>query len=252
LRRYSTLTDTGVQAGLERDVAFASISVDYGLPGKPGYSYDRPFDYFHLDATATTVDESIPETVAIRGLLFGDDHTRGPNYAGIWGLYGNYDYLAPQIFKLSSTALTVGTTGQWLVSDRLALQGSLLAGVGFTSSGTVANERAERAYRYSVAPQALVALRAVYRDVAMLDVTANEYFLADSLESTGATGSENVARVQASVTVRVVGRHAIGLGYVEARRDARFDDILDVPQSVGSLSLFYTHLSDTSFGVVRR
>jgi hypothetical protein len=252
LRRYTTLTDTGVQAGLNPDVAVGTVSVDYGLPGKRGYSYDRPFDYFHLDATATTNEEAIPETVSIRGLLLGDDYSHGHEYRGIWGLYGNYDYFSPQVFKLSSTALSLGTTGQYLVSHKLALQGSVLAGVGFTATGTTANERAERSYRYSVSPQALVALRAVYGDVAMLDVTANEYFLADSIESTRATRSENVVRAQVSLTVRVAGCHAIGLGFTHANRDARFEGFIDVPQSVNSVTLFYTHLGDTNFGVVRR
>ena len=147
--------------------------------------------------------------------------------------------------------MTVGTTGQYLVSDKFARQGSLLAGLGFTSTGTTANERAERSYRYSVTPQGLIALRAAYSDVAMLDVTANEYFLASSIDSTRATGSENVARVQVSLTVRVIGCHAIRLEFIEAHRDARFETIIDTPQSVRSVGLYYSFLSDTKFGIVR-
>jgi hypothetical protein len=251
VRRYTTLTDLGVRAGLNENVAVAAVSIDYGLPGKRGYTYKRPFDYFHLDATATSNEDAIPETVNVRGLLVGKDYCRGPNVSGIWGLYGNYEFFSPQIFKLSSTALTVGTTGQYLVSDKFALQGSLLAGIGFTSTGTTATERAERSYRYSVTPQGLLAVRAMYDDVAMLDVTAQEYFLANNLDSTRATESENVVRVQATLTVRVVGCHAVSLGFTHARRDASFDGFLDGPQDVSSISLFYTHLSDKHFGVVR-
>ena len=252
VRHMATLSDIGVLSGLNRDVAVAAVSLDYGLPGKSGYSYHRPFDYFHLEATATSSESAIPESLMIRGLLAGTKYSRGAKYDGIWGLYGTYDYFSPEIFKLSSTGLSVGTTGQYLVSDKLALQGSLLGGVGFTATGTTANERLERGYRYSASPQGLVALRAVYGDVAKLDVTVNEYFLANSFGSNRATGSENVVRAQATLTVRVFGCHAISLGFIEAHRDARFEDIVDAPQTVRGLSLFYTHLSDVNFGVVRR
>ena len=251
VRHNATLTDTGVQSGLNRDVAVVGVSHDYGLPGKRGYSYDRPFDYFHFEATGTSNQDAVPESLVIRGLLLGRDYCYGRKYSGIWGLYGTYDYFSPQIFKLSSTALSVGTTGQYLVSDQFALQGSLLVGLGFTATGTTANERVERGYRYSESPQAVVALRAVYRDRAMLDVTANEYFLADSLGSNRTSGAENVVYSRISLTVRVAGRHAVGVGYVQARRDASFEGVFDVPQTVNGFTLFYTLLSDTNFGVVR-
>ena len=36
---------------LKRTEALADFSIDYGMPGKPGYTYTRPFDYFNLQAT---------------------------------------------------------------------------------------------------------------------------------------------------------------------------------------------------------
>lgn len=51
------------------------------------------------------------------GLLLGRDYAVGNNYRGVVGLYGSYDCFAPQIFRVSSTALSVGTTGQaWLLA----------------------------------------------------------------------------------------------------------------------------------------
>jgi hypothetical protein len=40
-----------------------------GLPGRAGYTYTRPFDYFRLDATASSVD--IIEKVTSHGVLAG-------------------------------------------------------------------------------------------------------------------------------------------------------------------------------------
>jgi hypothetical protein len=251
VRRNATLNDTDVLTNLHRDTAAAAFSIDYGLPGKRGYAYRRPFDYFHFEATATSSENALPENIVVRGLLTGSETWAGPSYRGIWGLYGSYDYFSPEVFTVSSTALSLGTTGQYLVSDRLALQGSLLGGVGFTAAGTTADTRADRGYRYSVSPQALVALRAVYGDVAMLDLTANEYFLANDLASNGATGSENIVRAQLALTVRITGHHAVRLEFVASSRDPSFSGIIDSTESVGALSLYYVHLSDTNLGVVR-
>jgi hypothetical protein len=251
-RRNVALKDIGVLSNIDRNVAVAAFGIDYGLPGRPEYSYSRPFDYFHLEGTATSSENAIPENLMVRGLLVGTSYSSGPHYRGILGAYGCYDYFSPEVFTVSSTALSVGTTGQLIVSDKLALQGSLLTGVGFTAAGTAADRSADRSYRYSASPQALVALRAVYGDVAMLDLTVNDYLLSNSLESSGPSGRENIVRAQLSLIVRVSGRHAIGLQFVESSRHPSLSDLFDSQESVGALSLFYTFLGDTSFGVVRR
>ena len=62
----------------------------------------------------------------------------------------------------------------------------------------------------------------------------------------------NVLRAQISLTFRVSGPHAIGLQFVESRRDPRFSGLPNLRQSVGALSLFYTFLGDEKFGVVRQ
>lgn len=47
----------------------------YGLPGKPGYSYTRPFDYFHFESSvAYSSKRTTFDNVMIRGLLFGTDY----------------------------------------------------------------------------------------------------------------------------------------------------------------------------------
>jgi len=38
------------------------------------------------------------------------DYEVGDRYRGAWGLYGLYDYIAPQTFHVSSTAAALGTT----------------------------------------------------------------------------------------------------------------------------------------------
>src|SRR6266511_2308159 len=53
LRIGATLTTSVTNEGLANDVkrqeGSADYSMTYGLPGKPGYRYTRPFDYFHFE-----------------------------------------------------------------------------------------------------------------------------------------------------------------------------------------------------------
>jgi hypothetical protein len=250
-RRNTTLKDVGALTNISKDDATAAFSIDYGTPGKPGYTYDKPFQYFHFEGAATSSSNAIPENIMVRGLLYGTDYASGSDYRGVWGLYGTYDYFSPELFRVSSTGLAVGTTGQLLLSDKFALQGTLMGGGGYTAAGTNAHSQLKREYHYSASPQAVVALRLVYDDVAMLDFTANDYFLTGSTGSASNTGSENILRAQISLTVRVSGPHAVGLQFVESRRDPRFSGLPNLRQSVGALSLFYTFLGDEKFGVVR-
>ena len=108
-----------------------------------------------------------------RGLLIGTSYASGDSTRGILGLYGSYDYIAPQIFRVSTTALSLGTTWQTWLSQDVALQGTSLGGVGYGAAGSV--QRAdERDYHYGATPQALLALRLILGERAMLDVTGRE------------------------------------------------------------------------------
>ena len=132
----------------KRNEAQANFSLDYGLPGKPGYRYERPFDYFAFEATASSANTF--ESVLTRGLLVGRDYAYGNRYRGLWGLYGSYDYLSPQTFRISTTAVSLGTTGEWRASDKIVVQGTALAGLGYAAVGSV-NGTAERDYHYGTA-----------------------------------------------------------------------------------------------------
>src|SRR5260221_703142 len=156
---------------LRRDEALADFLIDYGLPGKEGYSYSRPFDYFSLQATASSANGF--ENVMTRGLLKGREY-EGRAYRGVWGLFGTYDYIAPQTYRVSSTAAALGTTGQWWVRDSVAVLGTALAGAGYTAAGST-RSTADNDFHYGVAPQALVAVRAIYKDMCAIDVSAREY-----------------------------------------------------------------------------
>ncbi|MGD1152144.1 MAG: DUF3943 domain-containing protein [Syntrophales bacterium] len=239
--------DQGVSSDINRGGATADFSMAYGLPGKPGYGYTRPFDYFHFEFIAVDNSDNPLEDVMIRGLLFGKKYEVGDSYRGIWGLYGGYDYISPQIFRVSSTAASLGTTFQWWLAQAVALQGSVLGGVGYGAAGTISGV-GERNYHYGVAPQGLLALRLIFGDRAMLDATGRAYYIGD--QGSTEPGRENIGRLNAGLTVRVHGRHALGIQYIASSRDAYYPNRADVHQTTATYSLVYTLLGDAGFGAV--
>ena len=229
---------------IKRHEGIVDLALDYGLPGKLGYKYDRPFDYFSFQVAASTAIGF--ESVSSRGLLLGTDYDIGINYRGIWGLYGNYSYLAPQIFRFASTGVSLGTTGEWRLSDSLALQGTGLLGVGYASVSDIRNISDERANHYGVAPQALLALRLIVGDRASVDVSAREYFVSD-VSGNGAR-HDNVIRADASLTWRIHRQHAVSFRYQLSRRDFDFRDLGNRTQDRGTVGIFYTLLGRDRFG----
>lgn len=233
----------------------AEFMLVYGLPGKPGYEYRRPFDFFLFEFTAvpnaSTAQNAI-ENVTIRGLLVGTGYAWGESYRGVWGLFGGYEYLSPQIFRLSATNLALGTLGQWWLSGTVALQASVLGGAGFGAAGTV-GDRDERDYRYGVIPHGIVGLRLVVGDLLMLEGQGRQYWIVGV--DSGPAGNdadlddEVIHRGGVGLTVRVFGPHALSLSYLISARDARLRG-RDRHQSVETITLSYNFLGQRRFGAV--
>jgi hypothetical protein len=260
LRLGGTLTTSVTNANLSPTVREQDASMDfymtYGLPGKPGYKYTRPFDFFLFEFTAVpnarTAADAI-ENVTIRGLLLGTKYEAGDNYRGLWGLFGGYEYLSPQIFRVASTNVSLGTVAQMWLTRTLALQGTALVGVGFGAAGTV-GDRAERDYHYGVIPEALLGLRLIVSDLAMLEAQGRQYHVlgtgAEAASDTSTFGHELIHRANVGLTVRVYGPHALSLQYVVSSRDATAVSGASRHQSVETVTLSYNFLGHTRFGAV--
>lgn len=229
----------------DRGEAVADFTVAYGLPGKPGYRYTRPFDYFHMQVTAAT--GNMLENLMVRGLLVGTDYAVGDDFRGLWGLYGTYDYLAPQIFRISSTALAMGTAGQWWLGRTTALQAEVLGGVGYGSGG-IFDGPGERNYHQGLTPLALATTRLILNDRMALDFAARAYRITDT--ASNEEGDERILRTESGVTFRLVGLHGVTIRYVASRRDARYGGEADTNQSVGAVSVSYAYLGHKWFGAV--
>jgi hypothetical protein len=261
LRLGATLTNevnNDTSKDVKRQEGAADYSITYGLPGKPGYQYKRPFDYFHFEFTAVPNAGDIAdaiENVSIRGLLAGRTYDLGDDFRGVWGLFGNYDYFSPQIFRVSTTGVSMGTVVQWWLTRHIALQGTVLGGLGLGAAGTV-GDRAERDYHYGLTPQTLLGLRLIFGDRAMLEATGRQYYVAGT-SSNRETGVDTnhfsqdvILRGSAGLTVRIYGPHAIGLQYLVTSRNTGAPDLRDRHQSVQTVTISYNFLGHTRFGAV--
>ena len=232
---------------LKRNEALADFYLEYGLPGKKDYAYDRPFDYFAFQATLSSANGF--ENVMTRGLLKGKAYQEGDSLRGVFGVYGSFDYIYPQTFRVSSTALSLGTTAQWQVAENWILQGTALGGAGYTGVGST-NSTTDGDYHYGLAPQALAAGRLIYKDRLALDVTAREYCVT-KVGAASRGGHENIARIDAALTWRVLGQHGLSIKYLGNFRDAFYPDAGDSSQRRATIGIFYTLLGNERFGAVK-
>jgi hypothetical protein len=227
----------------------------YGLPGKPGYSYVRPLDYFDFQLSALADSNNPVENVMLRGILLGRKYEVGQNFRGIWGLYGSYDYISPYLFRVSSTAASLGTTSQYWVAPGIALQNSVLGGLGFGAAGTQTVTNAAwkagitRDYHYGITPQGLVSAALHCGDRAIFDVTSRGYYVGGHGSDDG-SGSETIFRTNVGITFRVWGRHALGAQFTESTRIAKHNNIPARHQSEGTITLVYTYLGNARLGAV--
>ena len=245
-----------VSQTVKKGAGTAAFTIGYGLPGKPGYDYDRPFDYFNFELTADTA--SSIESIFSRGLLYGTSYDVGASYRGLWGLYGIYDYSAPDIFRVSNTAGAIGTTAQWWLSTNVALQWTALAGVGYAGGGVIRgagvtrsglNGEGRRDYHYGLAPESVLAARLILGDRAALDTTARGYYIS-RIAASESSGSETIDRFDVILTIRVFDLHGLTLRYSESTRDGRYRNLPDSHQRVSTVSLGYTLLGHQKFGAV--
>ena len=241
-----TRNDFDPSANFERNEAQVDFALDYGLPGRPDYNYRRPFDYFSFHVLLSSA--SNVENLSTSGLLYGTNYAVGDRYRGIWGLYGNFDYLAPQIFHVSTTSLSLGSTGQWWATKTVALQGTALAGFGYAAASTARWVSETPEYHYGMAARAALVLRVIAGDRASVDVSGRMVSVGKLSHRT--SGRDEISRVDSAVTWRVRGPHAVGFNYVWSHRSADFPGTGGRRQTLGRVGIYYTLLGQQGFGAV--
>jgi hypothetical protein len=238
------------EGGEGRDLGPVTVAVHAvnGIPGSD-WRFERPFDHFDALFGITVNGDALQEkgfmTILLRGAI-AVAHYGERTSSGIWGLYFNYDYIAPAVFRAQSSNVGLGITGQVDWGD-WAFQGHALLGVGFGAGGASSDEEGARDYHFGA--QAAVQLEGAlfYGDALRVSVRGRE-LLTGSKVTDEQQAWEDLTYAVASVAWRFSGRHAIGVEGVGAWRRAHYPDEPDVFARVLGLQTFYQFGSDLGLG----
>ena len=117
------------------------------------------------------------------------------------------------------------------------------------NSGIESKARSEeRDYHYGATPQGLLALRLIFGDRAMIDLTGREYYVSSLLVFR--TGRRKHAAWRRFVHPPGLGQHGIALRYLVSHRDAHYPTVEYRNQTVETISLMYVLLGSSGFGAV--
>lgn len=221
-----------------------SVNVTHGLPAGD-WKLRKPFD--HFDFTASVVASDEPWLVLqVRGLLHGDDYGVGAS-RGFWGLWGIYDMTTLEPFRVSVSAVGFGTTGQWAASNGVAVQGTALIAGGFGAAGAREASELTPDYHYGLGGLGLLEAKIIAADRGVVRVAARQYHVGGWV-SPESKGDEVVSYQTFGATLRVIGRHAVGLEVTRARRWAGFPDRPDTFNSFSQAVAYYAIVSDKTMG----
>ena len=175
------------------NAAVADFAVEYGIPGKPGYAYHRPFDYFDLQFTSSTATRF--ENIFTRGLLAGRGVRRGsgPLARGLGTLWQLRLRGAADLQGVERRAVARNDGAAESRRVERDSEPTLLAGVGYGAGGGL-NSPDSTDYHYGLTPQVLGSMRFIPGDRAAVDLTFRDYYV--SRYASSRAGSENIARAE--------------------------------------------------------
>jgi hypothetical protein len=160
-----------------------------------------------------------------------------------------YDYLSPRVFRVSTTAFSLGTNTRWSLPNGLGIQTTGLAGLGYAAAQTLMDSGD---YHYGLTPQGSASLRLTAGNRLSFDVGGRGYLISD-VGGYDMPTSDVIIRGDASLGVRLYWRHAVSLRYSLHRRDASAPGSGAVAREQReSLGVFYTLLGPQGFGATRR
>jgi len=153
----------------------------------------------------------------------------------------------PAVAAVSPMVAGAGLAQRGEATKSIALQGTALAGLGYSAvSSTIRSSvGADSEYHYGTAARLALALRVIAGDRTSADVSAR--VVSVGLITNRAAGRDDISRVDTNLTYRLVGRHAIGASYLWSHRSARFPNAGERRQTLSTVGLYYTLLSDDGF-----
>jgi hypothetical protein len=189
------------------EVAFRMV---HGLAWHPAFHFERPFDHFELQAAYA--GRSNPDaTLILRGLLAGATYGGPAGWRGVYGLYGSFDLDTPGVFRVSTSALGLGTSGGRLFAHDLLLEGTaIVSGILMGGAGQVPRDAEGKGRDYRLGPggQSVLELQLTAAERAAVRLGLRHYLLFGA----GAIGGDElIGAGDAAVVVRIAGEHGVGI-----------------------------------------
>ncbi len=258
---YGELRLAGAVRGVSADadvplartgVAELSARITCGPPAGD-WRFRKPFDHFDaqlgLVATGPSSSPGAFMTLLLRGLVLGTSYGAGTS-RGLWGLFAHYDYMSPEIFRVSSSGVGLGTTAQHAWPAGIAVGGTAVLSAGFGAGGAAVEPVGGRDYHFGSTLSALAeaqvhaggraSLRLVYR-----------HYLISGRASPDVKTFERLDYGTAGLVVRVGGPHAVGVDLSVARRRAVYRDASSIFSRANAVHLFYLLTTDAGLGLAR-
>ncbi len=236
-----------VQSGAPRLGAFFTSRVIHGGAHE---EWTGPFSHFDVAADLSVDRSFVTGDFTVRGLLVGRGF-RLRQFHGLYGLFGSYEYVAPQVFRASSVNVGGGALGHFDFNDETALEFTAIAsGIPFGAGGLVRATEDTGGRDYHVGPGVHLEgeLSLANERFGFLNVGLRRWNLFGGLYTQPA-GHDAITYVHANVFVRA-GRHVlVGLELIRALRDSRFGT-LDVNQASTQLRLTVSWLLTGELGIV--
>ncbi|WP_245529965.1 DUF3943 domain-containing protein [Anaeromyxobacter dehalogenans] len=189
------------------EVAFRMV---HGLAWHPAFRFERPFDHFELEAAYA--GRSNPDaTLILRGLLAGATYGDPAGWRGVYGLYGSFDLDTPGVFRVSTSALGLGTSGGRLLAHDVRVEGTaIVSGILIGGGGQVARDAEGKGRDYRLGPggQSVLELQLTAAERATVRLGLRHYLL---FGAGTIGGDELIGAGDAAVVVRIAGEHGVGI-----------------------------------------
>lgn len=236
-----------VQSQASRVGAFLTARIIHGAPDE---EFSAPFSHFDLSADLSIDRTQVVGDFTVRGLLWGRGYRLGPLH-GLAGVFGSYEYVAPRIFRASSVNVGGGSIAHVDVGKQTAIElTAVVSGIPFGAGGVVQQSEVVGGRDYHVGPGVHLEAEAGLADerFGFLTIGVRRWNLFGGVYTQPA-GHDAITYMHLNAFVRTGHDALVGLEFVRALRDSRFNDI-DVNQALTQVRLVVCWLFSGGLGIV--
>jgi hypothetical protein len=208
------ITTTAFEPGAGGVAPSLDLRLALGVPGSPGWRFERPFDHFDLALLYASTPDPVFNLRA-RGLMVGSEFAESPTGGGLWGLWLSFDLVGPSTRRVSTSALGLGGTGRWALGPALTLEGTAVASAVLLGATGVTAPVGERSYRFGPGAQGVLETYLSVGDRFRAGLELRPYVVT----AAGAPGGRDVLlEGEALARLRLWGHNALEVSTTRTRR----------------------------------